>query len=299
MERIIFGFIFGLFIGSFLDCIANRSFTQTSFLGRSFCDHCHKTLHWYHMIPVFSYLFLQGKCAFCHKRISPESTLLELITGLVTATVAFLFIPLSVLTTHWTSQLIFGLNFSFTLFAIYVFIIVFITDIKSGLIPDRITYPSIIIAATYLLVSNFLKIGLFYWSLKNSQLGQYLLPPQSDYFYRHALDLISSIGWSYASGIGVGLFFLLLILITKGRGMGGGDMKLGVFIGLVLSFPNSLAAIMLAFLLGSVFGVALIVSRIKKFGQTIPFGPFLSIASIITIIWGEQIVNWYLNFRPF
>ena len=74
-------------------------------------------------------------------------------------------------------------------------------------------------------------------------------------------------------------------------------MKLGVFIGLVLGFPNSLAAIMLAFLLGSVFGILLIVSRIKKFGQTIPFGPFLSLASIITLLWGDKIVNWYLNFK--
>lgn len=299
MERIFFGFIFGLFIGSFLDCIANRSFTKTSFLGRSFCDHCHKTLAWYQMVPVVSYLFLLGKCGYCHKKISPESTLLELVTGLITATVLFLFLPGGILTQQWESQLLFGTDVLFKLVAIYVFIIVFITDIKSGLIPDRITYPSIIMAAVYLLVSNITKIGLFYWSLKNSQLGQYLLPPQSDYFYRHSMDLLASTFWSYASGIGVGLFFLILILATRGRGMGGGDMKLGVFIGLVLSFPNSLTAIMLAFLLGSLFGVALIISRIKKFGQTIPFGPFLSLASIITIIWGDQIINWYLNFHFF
>lgn len=299
MERIIFGFIIGLFIGSFLDCIANRSFTKTSFLGRSFCDHCHKTLTWYHLIPVISYLFLRGKCAYCHKKISSESTLLELITGLITAVVVFNFIPPGILTLPYESQFLFGIDTLFKLFAIYVFIIVFITDIKSGLIPDRITYPVTIIAAIYIFLSNTAKIGLFYYSLKNSELGQYLLPPNSDYFYRHSMDLVSNIGWSFASGIGVGLFFLILILVTRGRGMGGGDMKLGVFIGLVLSFPNSLAAIMLSFLLGSIFGVALIISRFKKFGQTIPFGPFLSIASIITLIWGEQIINWYLNFSLF
>jgi prepilin signal peptidase PulO-like enzyme (type II secretory pathway) len=299
MERIIFGFIVGLFIGSFLDCIANRSFTNTSFLGRSFCDHCHKTLAWYHMVPVFSYFFLQGKCAYCRKKISPESTLVELITGLITAVVVFNLIPPGILSLPLESQILFSMDTVFKLFAVYVFIVVFITDIKSGLIPDRITYPAVIIAAVYILFSTAAKISLFYWSLKNSELGQYLLPPNSDYFYRHSMDLTSNIGWSFASGIGVGFFFLLLILVTRGRGMGGGDMKLGVFIGLVLSFPNSLAAIMLAFLLGSVFGVALIISRFKKFGQTIPFGPFLAIASIITLIWGEQIINWYLNFRLF
>jgi leader peptidase (prepilin peptidase)/N-methyltransferase len=113
------------------------------------------------------------------------------------------------------------------------------------------------------------------------------------------MTYIQLIGWSYASGIGIGLFFLILILATKGRGMGGGDMKLGVFIGLVLSFPHSLAALMLAFLFGSVLGVGLIISRLKKFGETIPFGPFLSLASIIILIWGDQIINWYLNFNLF
>jgi leader peptidase (prepilin peptidase)/N-methyltransferase len=79
--------------------------------------------------------------------------------------------------------------------------------------------------------------------------------------------------------------------------MGGGDMKLGVFIGLVLGFPASLVGIMLAFLLGSVFGIGLLISRVKKFGQTIPFGPFLSLASIAALLWGEEIVNWYFHFQ--
>lgn len=297
MERIILGFIFGLVIGSFLDCMANRSFTNVSFLGRSFCDHCHKTLPWYTLVPVFSYLVLRGKCRFCHKKISPESTLLEIVTGLLTAFILFTAVPANFITLQWESQLVIVTETLFKLFAVYVFLIVFITDIKSGLIPDRITYPSILIAAGYIIVSFLSRTGLFYLSLKNSELGQYLLPPNSDYFYRHILNYLEIVGWTFASGVGVGLFFLILILVTKGRGMGGGDMKLGIFIGLVLGFPNALAAIMLSFLLGSIFGIILIASRVKKFGQTIPFGPFLSLASIITLLWGEQIVSWYLNFR--
>lgn len=299
MERIIFGFVFGLVIGSFIDCIANRSFTKQSFLGRSFCDHCKKTLPWYTLIPVISFLFLRGKCHSCKERISPESTLVEIIIGLLTAFILFTYLPLGFSSLQWEAQLIIVLDILFKLFAIYIFSIVFITDIKSGLIPDRITYPAIIIAAVYLITSTAFKTGVFYLSLKNSQLGQYLLPPHSDYFYRHVMSLIETVGWTFASGIGVGLFFLILILVTKGRGMGGGDMKLGIFIGLILGFPNSVAAIMLAFLLGSVFGIVLILSRVKKFGQTIPFGPFLSLASVVTILWGDQIINWYLNFRLF
>lgn len=299
MERIIFGFILGLSIGSFLDCIANRSLTKNSFFGRSFCDHCHQTLPLISLIPVISFLLQRGKCRDCRHRISPESTLVEIITGLITAVVLFMDIPADFLYIGWAMQLTIGLDTVIKLFAIYVFLAVFITDIKSGLIPDRITYPSIIIAAVLLIVSAGVKIGLFFLALKSSPLGQYLLPPESDYFIRHSLYILEPLGLALLSSLGVGLFFLVLILLTSGRGMGGGDMKLGFFIGLVLGFPNSVAALMLSFLLGSIFGIGLIVTRIKKFGQTIPFGPFLSLASIAVILWGNQIVNWYLNFRLF
>ncbi len=297
MEWIITGLILGLVFGSFLDCIANRSFTGVSFWGQSFCDHCKKNLPWYCLIPVISYLILKGKCHHCKKQISPESTLMEIVTGLITAVVLFSSIPSTFLVLSWPEQLILISSILFKLFAIYIFLIVFITDLKSGLIPDRITFPAIIIAIVYLIVSTIGRIGVFYWSLKSSVIGQYLLSPTSDYFMRHVQSLIGEVGLNFASGIGVGLFFLILILVTSGRGMGGGDMKLGVFIGLVLGFHSSLVALMLAFLMGSVFGVILIVARLKKFGQTIPFGPFLSLASITALLWGEQILNWYFKFQ--
>jgi len=78
--------------------------------------------------------------------------------------------------------------------------------------------------------------------------------------------------------------------------MGGGDLKLGVFLGLVFGFPYSLMVLMLSFLLGALFGIALILIGKKKFGQTMPFGPFLSLAGVITIFWGAEILSWYLSF---
>jgi prepilin signal peptidase PulO-like enzyme (type II secretory pathway) len=137
MERILIGFIFGLVFGSFIDCIANRSFTKISFLGRSFCDHCKKTLPWYTLIPVFSYLFLKGKCQYCKKKFSAESTLVEIITGLLTAFILFSAVPAEIFNLQWEAKLLITLDVAFKLFAIYIFSIVFITDIKSGLIPDR------------------------------------------------------------------------------------------------------------------------------------------------------------------
>ena len=93
----------------------------------------------------------------------------------------------------------------------------------------------------------------------------------------------------------IGLFFLSLIIFTKGRGMGGGDLKLGVLIGLAFGYPNALAAILLSFLTGSVVAVILIAMKKKHFGQTIPFGPFLSLGSILILLWGDKIASFYLS----
>ena len=90
-------------------------------------------------------------------------------------------------------------------------------------------------------------------------------------------------------------FFIFLILITSGKGMGWGDVKYVLFIGLVLGFPNGIVSIFLSFLIGAVFSLVLIGLGRKSFGQTIPFGPFLSLGAFITLFWGPQLINWYLN----
>ena len=75
-------FVMGLILGSFYLVLATRLPKKEDILtSRSRCDNCHKTLKWYHLIPIFSYVFLRGKCAYCHKRISILNPLVELITG--------------------------------------------------------------------------------------------------------------------------------------------------------------------------------------------------------------------------
>ena len=96
-------------------------------------------------------------------------------------------------------------------------------------------------------------------------------------------------------GLLIGGFFMALIIITKGKGMGGGDVKLGAFMGLGLGFPNAPIATMLAFLLGAVVAIVLMVTGKKRFGQSIPFGPFLVLGSLMALFWGSHISNWYLH----
>ncbi len=293
----ILGFIIGIALGSFVDCIANRSLTTISFFGRSFCDHCKKKLSWYELIPLFSYLFLRGKCSHCHKKISLESFLIEILVGLLTAILFYLTLPSDLLTQPIYQQILQFSEIVLKLIVLIVLSTIFITDIKSGLIPDRITYPSVAIYLVMLILLSALKIGFFYYTLLNDPFGKFLLPPHSDYFYNRLFDMGSFLGTSVLTGVGIGLFFLILILVTRGRGMGGGDMKLGVFLGLAFGFPAALTVLILSFFTGSIFGIALLLIGRKKFGQTIPFGPFLSLAGILTLFWGEKILNWYLNLK--
>ncbi len=95
------------------------------------------------------------------------------------------------------------------------------------------------------------------------------------------------------AGLVVGSFFLILVLATGGKGMGGGDIKLGFLVGIVSGWPYALVAVFTSFLTGAAISIILLTIKRKKFGQAIPFGPFLALATFITLIWGEQIFNLY------
>lgn len=296
------GFLIGAVVGSFVYCLALRSVTNKPFLGRSYCLACKKQLRWYDLFPILSYISTVGRCRYCKKRIAAQYIIIEVIFGLL---IAFLFyqrfglddykaVEVLAFSNVYESVYIL-LDLLFKTFVIGVLGAVFITDIKSGLIPDRLTYPAVVISFILILAVVGFRIYSLYQSLLTSEVGKYLLPPHSDYFLLHALDLASPLIYGVASGIGLGLFFISLIFFTKGRGMGGGDFKLSIFLGLVLGFPLSVLGIMLSFLIGSIFSVGLIILGKKKLGQTIPFGPFMSLGALVTLFWGSQILNWYLG----
>lgn len=71
----------GAAIGSFINVVADRLIHDEPLSGRSHCDYCKKTLSFLDLFPVFSYLFLQGKCRYCHKKLSFQYPLVEFLTG--------------------------------------------------------------------------------------------------------------------------------------------------------------------------------------------------------------------------
>jgi len=248
---LIFIFIFGLIIGSFLNCLIYRLHKNKSMMGRSFCPKCKKQISWYDNIPILSFLFLNGKCRYCKQKISWQYLLVEFITGILFV-IAFI-IEFSV----FQNQNILMLFRSW--FIISVMIVVFIYDLKWYLILDIVTLP----ASLFILILN-LYLGMNWQNI-----------------------LISVI-------IGIG-FFLIQFLISRGKWIGGGDIRLGMLMGLSLGWPMILVAIILAYFIGSIVGILLILFKKKKLGSKIPLGIFLSTATVITLFWGNIILDWYLN----
>jgi len=134
-----FIFIFGLLIGSFLNCVIYRLEKEESFVsGRSYCPYCKKTLKAMDLIPILSFLALRGKCRYCQKKISRQYPLVESGT-------AFLFV---LVFQHFENSLNFlGIIFYSAIFCFLI--IVFVYDLKHFLIPDKIIFPAIVLALIY------------------------------------------------------------------------------------------------------------------------------------------------------
>ncbi|MDZ7838186.1 MAG: prepilin peptidase [Actinomycetota bacterium] len=102
--------------------------------------------------------------------------------------------------------------------------------------------------------------------------------------------------WWMPLAFSAGAFvFMLIIHLIYPKGMGMGDVKLALMVGAFL-VKSVVVALFAGFLIGSIYGLVLIAARKKKFKQAIPFGPFISLGSIIALFWGNIIINWYLGY---
>jgi leader peptidase (prepilin peptidase)/N-methyltransferase len=101
--------------------------------------------------------------------------------------------------------------------------------------------------------------------------------------------------WDSLVGIVIGGGIFLVIILASGGGMGGGDMKLGAMFGAFLGWKVTLVALFVAVVLGGLLAVVLLVSGLVRRKDPIPFGPFLATGGAVGLVWGEQIIRWYLS----
>lgn len=266
-------FILGLVVGSFLNVVIFRLETEEDIVSsRSKCMSCEHKLAWHDLFPVLSFLFLRGKCRYCKAKISFQYPLVEIVTGIL---FVLLFVKIFYATSFfpcviypewmnfdfWNAARFFVLSLVFS-----ALVVIFAYDLKHYIIPDEVVYS----ASALMLLFRMAELIFVNGGLNFSSFFYVLFP-----------------------AFLAGGFFLFLVIATKGRGMGGGDVKLGFLMGLVLGFPNVLLALLIAFVSGAAVGTFLMALGKKKMKSMLPFGPFLVFGLLLSFFWGEEIIEWY------
>lgn len=284
-------FILGTFVGSFLNVVSDRLQSGESIaLGRSHCDKCQRILGALDLVPILSFAFNKGKCRTCKHKLSYYYPISEILTGIM-------FILAAILSgifnePAFTLQKIFSFVYLCLVFSAYV--IIFLSDLKYRIIPDRVVFPTLLIVLLFLLSNLVIYIYSSYTYLKNDDFGVYLL--QTGFWTDQVLTRVTSLLVTLGTGFLIALFFFLLIVITKGKGMGGGDMKLSLLIGILHPFPFNIISIFMGFLTGATISVLLVLLSKKSIKDTIPFGPFMLLGSMLVLFFGQDFLTWYLEF---
>lgn len=269
--------IFGVIFGSFVNALVWRIWQQEQLVlkknklnasekrrysilhGRSMCPNCQHQLAATDMIPVFSWLWLRGRCRYCSKPIPWQYPLVELVTGTLFL-VSFI---------YWPWQLTAASQAG--LFAIWLVIITIgvalaVYDLRWMILPNRLVYALLVVSGVFMVAAGFI----------SGSLGDQLFT--------------SVLGSAVFGG-----FFYLLHAVSSGRWIGGGDVRLGFVLGLLLGWQKALLCITLASYLGTLVVLFLVVSGKYHKKMKLPFGPFLLTSAFVVMLWGQVIVDWYLR----
>ena len=257
----------GLMVGSFLNvCIWRIPRAESIIFPRSHCPGCRVTLKVRNLIPVFSYLFQGGRCAYCTKRISPVYPLVETLT-------AFSFMAVLWWGPPGFAPKALGIVLLSTL------IVVSFIDIRVQIIPDAITLPGVVVG-----------IGFHGLIQGASALGWIDLTGLPGY------TLFNSLCGAFLGGAALWMVAFVSEKLYGQVGMGGGDIKLAALIGAFVGWKGILRALLASFFLAAAIGLLLMVLRLKKRRDYMPFGPFLALGSAITFFYPvEQLGVWYMS----
>lgn len=256
-------FALGAVVGSFLNVVIYRTVHGKSWVwGRSQCEHCGKVVRWYDNIPLLSYMLLGGKCRYCRKPI-----------GFVHPAVEFLIASLFVwwyLAGFWFFQLtqrpLQAVQPVFWLVVGIILIVIVVIDSLYYIIPD------LVVALLFIATLLYRLVLVWFGAMQ-----------------------VADFGWAVLGAVCLATFFGLLWFVTKGKGLGLGDVKVAAPLALLVGWPNVFVMTLLAFCIGAICGILLLLSKRRKPWQVIPFGPFLVLATCITLIWGDQLLHWYMQ----
>src|SRR5437764_4095821 len=266
--------VLGAMIGSFLNVVIHRlPLEQSIVFPNSTCPKCRKPIKPYDNIPILSFLALRGRCRSCGARISPRYPAVEALTAALFAAVT------------WHDGLSFALAFDLA-FTASLIALVFI-DAEHMILPNAITYPGIIFALATRLAVPYLAGPSHFEDLPHLIS---ILPA------RLPLGAVSLIGALIGALAGGGSLWLMGFLWEKLRGIestGFGAVKMMLMVGAYLGWRLTILTILLAAFSGSLVGIAIMARRGRNLQMMLPFGIFLGIGAVLSLLIGTRIVEWY------
>lgn len=273
----VFMAVLGAMIGSFLNVVIHRvPRSQSIVFPNSTCPKCRHSIRPYDNIPIVSFLVLRGRCRSCGAQISARYPAVEALTAGLFALVT------------WHNGLTFALAFDLTLAASLV-ALVFI-DAEHMILPNVITYPGIIFALVARVTIPYLAGPSHFDDLPQ------LIAAMPERIPLGAVSLIGAVIGALAGG---GSLWLMGFLWEKFRGveaMGFGDVKMMLMVGAYLGWRLTILTILLAALTGSLAGIAMMFQRGQRNMQMmLPFGIFLGIGSIASLLVGTRLIEWYAS----
>lgn len=272
--------VFGLALGSFVNALVWRVHEQSVQLrkkkkdpayleklsitkGRSMCVHCKHELGARDLVPLLSWLVQRGKCRYCAKPIPIQYPLVEATTA-VLFVFSYLHWPLASATGSWSAAEI--VSFSLWLIILTGLMALLVYDLRWYLLPNKIVYPLTLIGVIYAVID---------------------ITTSNNHPFKALINHLLAVA------VGGGIFYVLF-QISSGKWIGGGDVKLGWLLGLIVGTPGkSMLLIFMAAILGSLASIPLLASHRLKRNSTIPFGPFLITAAIIVVLFGQELLSWY------
>ncbi len=250
--------LLGIATGSLVNAFVLRAKRGLPLMSKNTCIRCVEPIAWFDCIPVLSYVALRGRCRKCSSAIEWQYPAVE--------------IAISLLFALFAARITFGIGIpdfvdSSELWILFVrdavisalLVVIFLYDFRFSVIPDKFSIPAVCAALVFNLLMGANPFAVF--------LG----------------------------GLTIGAFFSVQFLVSQGRWIGGGDIRMGLLMGFLLGLPLGMVALFLSYVGGAFAGIILLVWKHRRIDSHVPFGTFLAGATVLTMIFGAGILEWYLG----
>lgn len=255
--------LIGAAMGSFVGAMTWRIKNKKDFVkDRSECEYCHHKLEPLDLVPIFSWVFLRGKCRYCKAKIGVTTLILE-VSLAAAFVISYAFWPLGNIDGVAGPDLLQLSMFLLWLAALVLLTALFTYDIRWQLLPDRFMWPLVVICLVLSFLNNIFVQDL---SLLN-------------YVFNTFLAMIPVFG-----------VYAILYILSRGEWIGFGDVKFGIAVGLLLNWQSALLVLVLANVLGSIVMLPMLATKKATVNSQIAFGPFLIAATFAVFLFNPQLM---------